>query len=93
MLIYWLCKFSRLVHPYSLRYSHELKCNGQPHFWASIRAIEVDDVTKDKRVMDGEAVVHDIFLQKTEDDQEDWNKSNDEDSTMHKEDSFATDRH
>jgi len=39
--------------------------------------------------MDGEAVVHTIFV--AEDD-EDRNKSNEEDSTLHEEDSFTADR-
>ena len=60
-------------------------------FWASVRAKEVDDVTKDKQVMDGEVVVHNIFYSET-DDEEDWNKLDEEDSTLREVDSFTADR-
>jgi len=47
---------------------------------------------KDKQVTDGEAVAHDIFCSKTEDDEENWNKLDEEDSALCEEDSFTADR-
>jgi len=41
--------------------------------------------------MDGKTVVHDIFCSESEDEEDDWNKSDKEDTTMREEDSFTAD--
>lgn len=60
-----------------------------PHVWALIRAIELDNRTKDKRVMDARSVVS-IITGNNIDSDSDWNGSEEEDS--HVEDSMRLDR-
>ena len=43
-------------------------------------------MTKDKQVMDGKTVVHDFFCSESEDNEDDWNKSDEEDTMMREED-------
>ena len=64
-------------------------CNGKPRFWALIRAQELCAVIKDKRDMDENTVVDQLFYSDTDDD---WNNSDEEDSFVHGEDSFVLDR-
>ena len=60
-----------------------------PHVWALIRAIELNNRTKDKRVMDARTVVS-IITGNIIDSDSDWNGSEEEDS--HVEDSMRLDR-
>ena len=60
-----------------------------PHVWALIRAIELNNRTKDKRVMDARSVVS-IITGNNIDSDSDWNGSEEEDS--HVEDSMRLDR-
>ena len=72
-----------------LRDRETAQCNGKPRPWAPIRAQEPCAVIKDKRDMDENTVVDQLFYSDTDDD---WNNSDEEDSFVHGEDSFVLDR-
>ena len=60
-----------------------------PHVWVLIRAVELNNRTKDKRVMDARSVVS-IITGNNIDSDSDWNGSEEEDSYV--EDSVRLDR-